>query len=568
VGDSRDIVVLGLFTALLMMASNLLSPILLIMGCLWGLWTAFIEGERAGSAARGITLGIGLSALYWLPAVTEWQAVHWVSFDNQLHRLNLSEVMQMPLYPAERLFNPFPANQLGMAVWLFALASIAALAYQFWRGQRPYTVLPFLVIGLTLFVIALWLPSEWLDSTAKFPRLSRTDLLVPVTVCSVIITAQFMHSLGQQYRFAWAIGTLVTVGLSYTILNPPSFSPYPAGNTINIYMESELRGSISGSFRDGHLLPQDTQTLPPPSFPLLASYSLGQVTKIESASRLAGSNLHTLSHSNQHDTLRVNNPLSETTIEILTLNFSGWTATFNGEPITVTNTLTDGFIQMTVPQGSGDLEVALHSTTPRTIGLLVSLGSLVTSLLFIWQWRFQQPPPAQPSVNKLTLGIQVMLAVTILGLQQVNLSQPSHPENRLATPISFENEVTLLGYDLNVSDQFIDLRLYWQANRPNLADYETQVQLIHRETEQTLLTQLHRAPGGWLTSYWIPEKTVQDYYGLSIPLEATPGEYRIEVLVLRCKSSDNPYTCREPQPLISTPSPVILPDHPTIPESR
>jgi hypothetical protein len=563
-GDPRDIALLSLLTAFLLTASNLLGPVLLIMGCLWGIWVAFVERGHGRSATLGVVLGIGLAAVYWLPALVEWQAVHWVAFDKQLHPLTLGEALQLPSYPSEKLFNPFPPDQLGIATWGFALLGMAVIGYQFWRGQKSLVILPFLGSGTILFAMAIWLSSEWLDSTATFPRLSRTDLLIPVTACCTIVAAQVVHR-AKGYRFSWVAGVVAAIGLSYTTFNPPQFVPYPAGDAISSYMESELRGSLSGSFRDGHLLPLDSPTLPPPSFPLLASYSLGQVSKVEAASRLSGSNLHTLSHGNQHDTLRVNNPLSETTIEVLTLNFPGWKASFEDQPIPITSTSTEGFIQITLPRGRGDLHITLKSTPSQTIGVLVSVASLAAVISLVWRWRFSQTPlPQQPS-SRLTFGIQVMLALAILGLQHFRPPAASIPETHLTTPVVFEDEVILLGYDWNASDSWVDLTLYWQATHPNLLDYETQVRFIHQATGELLLVQHHRAPGGWLTSYWIPEKMVQDPYRLRIPADAPSGEYNIEVLVLRCDSSDNPYTCREPQPLISTPYPVILPDHLTIP---
>ena len=95
------------------------------------------------------------------------------------------------------------------------------------------------------------------------------------------------------------------------------------------------------------------------------------------------------------------------------------------------------------------------------------------------------------------------------------------------------NEVTLLGYDLEVSGArpggTVRLVLYWRAERQMGEDYTVFVHLL--DADGRILGQQDSEPEGgfYRTSFWDVGEVVRDEHELTIDADAMPGEHRIEV---------------------------------------
>ena len=93
--------------------------------------------------------------------------------------------------------------------------------------------------------------------------------------------------------------------------------------------------------------------------------------------------------------------------------------------------------------------------------------------------------------------------------------------------------IKLLGYDLQPTtatpgDRVV-VTLYWQPVQPLSVDYTSFVHLID-ETGRGL-TQSDHQPGGdfYGSNYWQVGEVLRDEHSLTVPLEATAGEYRLRV---------------------------------------
>jgi len=547
-GDGRDAAILALVVALLTTAANVMGVLFLFMALLWGGWVVWQERRNGQVALLGYGIGLGLAAVYWLPALLEWGAVHWVTLEATHRQLQWGEVLRPPTLPDPAQLNPPVAAQLGLPIWGLFLVGGVFVMMEYRKNQAARLVLPFVIMGLTLFGGAVWLPNTWLDSMAKFPQLSRPDLLLPMAACGAIVGGQCARILASYHRVVRLCGLALLVGLTVgsasPLLNPPPFAPYHTVNPLTSYIQAELRGTFKGSFRNGLLLPKDTPTLPAPSLALLDSYQADQVLKVEHASRLPRGNLALLSHSPTHDTLRLDSP-RPTPLEILTLNFLGWGAEFRQSPIPIQSAPQTGFIQIEIPEGRGDLRVHFGATSARLIGIVISVGSsLLLALAFPLVKKRASSAPDLPAVSWQVIGACVLAIVLLLGGRSRNLARPYLP-NITPHPIIFDGGIDLLGYTLGNSTptagKTLDLTLFWQPARPNLPDYHIQVSLVD-STGRAVLVERHLNPGGVPSSYWKQERYIADHYALRIPSRLASGDYLLRLEVLRCQGT---YTCGE-----------------------
>lgn len=553
-GSGQDIAILILLTSLQIMAHNTVGPIFLGIALFW--WLFMGGAKHLGRCLLGIAAGIGTAAIYWLPALLERHEVHWIPFETTARPLRLSEVLGLLPTQDFLVFNPDSPAGLGLAAWgLFLLGSIICLGELTRRTTRKQAlaVVPFMVAAPVLIWIATEYQSTWLDSTSKFPALSRSDLLVPAAACCALVAAQCARIVDPLQRPlklpALFLLTSAIVGSSFYVMKPPVFVPYRLEDGRVAHLEAELRGAFSGAFHNGQLLPEGLDTLPAPSDYLLDSYERGTVEKLSRNSLLVRSELAFFSHTPTQDRVRLTSYEEGSQVEFLTLNFPGWQAEFRNEPVPVESP--NGFIQVILPAGRGVLHVFLGSTLARTLGTIITAFSLLIIPLALVAFRKQSVSSVQESRPTIQLTLSLgLLAVIGIGVAREYMPTRSRLETMTPLPLVFEGGVDLLGFDSETLQpgQISKLTFYWERARPNLPDYRFDVWLIDPATQRIIWQETHRAPGGWPTSYWQENRYVQDTYWIVVPEEIPEGEYKITVQVT-CESRSTLLTCAETIPL-------------------
>jgi hypothetical protein len=103
------------------------------------------------------------------------------------------------------------------------------------------------------------------------------------------------------------------------------------------------------------------------------------------------------------------------------------------------------------------------------------------------------------------------------------------PEMQTSVGAEFGQEVRLLGYDLQRTDQDVRLTLHWQALSEMATDYKLFVHLFDPATE-AILSQLDVLVGAdeYPTTRWIPNEVVGSQANLSLG-EVPKGRYRLAV---------------------------------------
>jgi hypothetical protein len=98
---------------------------------------------------------------------------------------------------------------------------------------------------------------------------------------------------------------------------------------------------------------------------------------------------------------------------------------------------------------------------------------------------------------------------------------------------NFANLVQLIGYDLDTRRAYqggrVPVTLYWQALAPIPANYQV---FTHLENETAgLVAQADGVPVCWSypTDLWRPGQIIADHHAISIPAEAPPGVYPLQI---------------------------------------
>jgi 4-amino-4-deoxy-L-arabinose transferase-like glycosyltransferase len=104
------------------------------------------------------------------------------------------------------------------------------------------------------------------------------------------------------------------------------------------------------------------------------------------------------------------------------------------------------------------------------------------------------------------------------------------PTFQHAVGSTFGSEIKLLGYNLSPNADGTILDLIWQANTNPATDYTVFVHALNPDGsccawQQDVMPQQNSYP----TSRWLPGEIVIDSYQITLPEDAVPGEYLIEV---------------------------------------
>ncbi|MBK8899858.1 MAG: glycosyltransferase family 39 protein [Anaerolineaceae bacterium] len=143
------------------------------------------------------------------------------------------------------------------------------------------------------------------------------------------------------------------------------------------------------------------------------------------------------------------------------------------------------------------------------------------------------PPGTLPTAARLVYTVNDQ--TTDLARLKVAAGQTAVPTPAHKVDANFANQITLLGYDLQVADGQARLTTYWQALRPLPTDYTIFLHLLG--TDGSLIAQHDGQPQGgrYPTSIWDTEEVVVDEVTLTWPPDEAPaqvalGLYRLDTL--------------------------------------
>lgn len=606
VGGARYLVLAALSLAGLLFSHNisfmLLAPLLaayllfLLFAPVQATGAGLMAGQpfvhRLGRVAAAVLLGLGLSAIFWLPAFGERDAIKLEGitqgfFDFRENFISLREYLSPPLPLDLAAINPeFPLSLglpqiFGSLAGILALVLVSGLTIRWKRksvGQnRPGTGFEFgPVIFFTLFFLLytfLALPQSatlWetvpLLELAEFPW----RMLGPAILCASLLAAYAAHGAThwtsgrfgarpRRYLYALLAVILLIIALNAYYLYPSQFVQWGTPGPADAFAYEVTSGAI-GTTSTGEFLPRTAQEFPRPDT-LWPDYVAGQPPqKIDPATLPAGARVVTVERRAESETFLVDTP-HPFAATVRTLYWPGWQVYIDDQPVAFTITDKTGLIQVPLPAGQSILKLRLVSTPLRSTGLWLTLlsGLVLAGLGLLSLWRPMagpiRPEPAIPA-RFFVAGSAVLVGFYLLSrplaplfVLQSNPDQPLLADQTLLVdfgrnPAGPEQQpdpqdtplLRLVGRDnfpatvqLNPNGETeLDVTVYWRALRPLLTNYAV---FLHLDLPdgRTVATADEAPPENIPTRNWPPGLYLRNPLELKIPAGLPPVRYQVNV---------------------------------------
>ena len=577
----RWLVVATISQAALIMSHNLLGLVftaMLLAYLIWVLVGRLLQGRRTQAPlvslrsfilpALALALGVGLSAVFWLPVALERGDVQLTltgpgHFDFHNHFLTLGALLAPSPILDLGATAPRFGFSLGLPQWPLALMALPTLIWG--RPDRRRRVGFFVLCAAGLVLLMLPLSTPVWEAVPGLVFLQFPWRLLGPAGAALSIAAAGGYALIAR-RGRWGVIALgLGMGLTLTLALPAMFPPlWPAdfGPTDRAaIIEFELTGVAVGTTSTGDYLPTtvETQLHPEPAY--LATYTAPDgVDKINRATLPAGTLVETLSHGPTHDRFRVESS-KPFILRLFTLYFPGWRATVDGVEVPIELGRPEGFITVQVPAGTHTVEVHLDAwaTPARTAGTLTSLLSLLALVMVAWLGRrpwFPSSLTGTEGRSEVEGGARrldrpawmcaggVILVFFLLKVGWVdgqhNWFRRTSPPGRVLgaqysladEPVDFGHHIQLLGFDLLRSEvragDTLPLTLYWRATAPVPENYQVFAHLTRPATH--LWGQSDNLnPGDFPTRRWPLDKYVWDDHRLGVLPGTPPGDYQLTV---------------------------------------
>ncbi|NPV07122.1 MAG: hypothetical protein HPY83_04040 [Anaerolineae bacterium] len=490
------------------------------------LYFVLLYGSPRSAAARwpyarligAGTLGIGLAAFFWVPAILEVRYV----LAGQV--TGLDELL-LQLQPLREWFSPFLIHRyrphqlvaaqhpLGLAQTVLAPIGAAALALQWRQLPPPARRAGAFAATVSLGTVALLLPASaplW----EKLPLLHYLQfpwrLQAVLTLCSALLAAGVVAWVRPGPFAALAAGALgaalMIAGMGGLRLESAHLPGYdrplaeadigPQGLVEYDYQTALWLREHGGEWlleympvwalprRADFFLPEDgvEATLPPVEV-TAAQLRSADPLSLDLAISLA----------------------SPGTISFHRFFFPGWRITADGRPLEPRPYGPLGLLAADLPAGEHLVQLRPGATPPRTLG--AALSALALLAIVIWSWR---------SRTRLPLAL---LAGAALFAALVAFRSHRYPTAHVPVPIQAQvgEAALLLGFHADRQGDWLEVTLYWLALDAHQDDYRVFVHAV--DPEGSLAAQHDGRPGQEFspTRRWVPGEVLADQHLLPVP---------------------------------------------------
>lgn len=537
---SRAIAVAGLLQTLLLLAEPRIwaCNVVLIAGL-----TPLIAVQQRHPRALAqclsvIILSLGLSAFYWLPAISESSALRWIEPHPSTFMTNLSlaSILQPALALDPLALKPAQQPVLGIVLMLGTLLSLPALLLR----VKGYSSHAFFLLAAALFIVA------------GLQRLIPIDISIGVASLCLAQAA----SRAMLLRFLWrpvprrlALGAAAALILAFStaIWRVPLKVAAPVVTTPQEQVRFEQQGYGIAVLPANRPIPTILAPTVRPNPLLLNGYTsnnlnrFGETTLDQSEASVLETTTQSLLY-----LVRLHQPGPVT---ILLAYDPGWRATLNDQPLPIERS-SEGLIVVDLPPiRGGQLSLWLEETPARAAGWVLSLFALFLSGGFLVNRQEQRYDASiqileQDELRILAVVVGTSIAITLF------LISPVVPQVLQASPGSGLQNVIRLGYRTDTGLEAIGYRLsqtlaragdsleialYWQALRFIPDNYQIRLQIRNVEQGQIVATESVQTPGNYPTRRWQRNLYVVDTHSLWLPSDLAPGRYVITVEALRCQ---------------------------------
>jgi hypothetical protein len=403
----RWMVLAAILQAALIMTHNLLGLVLSAMALAflgWELVGRLGAAWRQGGARTALVrwwpevgrvflvpaLGVGLSAIFWLPMLLERGDVQLTltgpgHFDFHNHFLTPGALLApSPILDLGAAGPRFGFN-LGLPQWPLALTALLAL---FWGAMAQRRLAGFFVL-CSAGLIALMLPLStpvWEAVPGMVFLQFPWRLLGPAGAALSVAAAAGYGWVAARERWgraALGLGVGLTLVLALPAMFPPLWEADFGPTDPAAMLAFEQTGVAVGTTSTGDFVPATVEISPHPEPAYLATYTApGGVDKVNRATLPAGTVVEVISHGPTHDRFYTQSDKAFI-LRLFTHHFPGWRATVDGRQVPIDLGRPEGFINVKLPAGAHTVEVRFEAwgTPARAIGTLISLFSAGGMLL-------------------------------------------------------------------------------------------------------------------------------------------------------------------------------------------
>ncbi len=434
------------------------------------------EGRRyLGLAMAGLTLGLALSAWYWLPALVERKAVQLQ--ENLTGYFHYSGHFRGPeLLQLELLFNYALTDEHTPFVVGLAQAAAIALGLAGWLRRRRFDAETISLI-LTLLVAIAFITPLSAPLWARIPLLPFAQFpwrfLSVVAFASAVLAGALVHLVPQASTLRWpAAGlaglVLLVAGLArlpthFIALNDADVTPE------NLALYEWFTGNIGSTVR-AEYLPATINPRPhssavflnggvkPP--PLTLEGEVGEASLVHGGA--AG------------ETWSVEVRSSQARLAFHTYAFPGWRASVDGRPAPVEAVPGLGYLAVTVPAGHHTLNLGLGRTPIRLAAEIMAGAAALAAV-----WLLLREPINRPRLGRWAGGVALVLLVTGGMVRLAPVSPPTdlatvtmdfhrdpYPHANPAG-VPFGDEARLQGYSLSAQEvepgETLEVVLTWDV---------------------------------------------------------------------------------------------------------
>ncbi len=560
--SAQRICLAALSIALLMLAHTAASLLFLgPLAVLAGTAVWFAPSSR-WAALRAIlltlALGLALSAFSWLPALAEIDATRYAAEAGKVaYQEHFADVLRWPEQVVAGAHNPGLPKTPGWAQMALGMMGTGLAVFLWWRGRQWVTAksaaLPVAltaVSGLMGWAILLLASSISSSLWARLPPLQSLQfpwrLLDIPTFCLALAGGFVLYTPFLQSRSRWAAGRLVVlvVGLIVAFaamlpyLYPPRNHSLPERPLLADATAVQQQFGIYGLTAWGEYSAATVTAWPTAvAFPG-ADEMIPLHQKIfdvpEGVTAVSGDPWRAMWHSNLPQTA---------TITLAVHDFLGWRAWVDGEEVAV-GVDGHGRIQLSIPAGSHQVELAFTRTKVRWLADSLALLALAVGLILLVQGRRLPRRLPQPETDFAPdesdggqwIIVPLLILCLLLGSKIIwfdHLSSPlvvhvadgRMPGTAIPAYGNFNEEIRLVGYETRPSGTLV---LYWQALADVAARY-TVVVTVADAQGKPLHTLVNDAPGYVSTAHWENGQLVRDVYHLPLNLQPAPSGYTVWV---------------------------------------
>ena len=539
---------------------------------LWSVYSTTIASpSRRRYALATMGTVVLLTSFFWVPALMERNTIRWTSvrLDPLAGSISLTEAFS-PLTGFEsNVLNPLPPRGIGFIAWMMGLVGILITA----TVRRHYSseVVGFALIGLFALVLTTPLTERLFPDPHGFLPLLPYHVMMMALVCFCLLGAQIggwlemLSPTTLHWRIAGLLGVCtLTLLAALPGVVPPTWANNGTQVTTIDMLQDELPGYHMATLREGILLPNTVHDLPQPSPSLIPDLAAGTFRRALRQGLSAETRLDPLE---QGPTQSVYTLVSERAgrADFYMFNWLGWRAELDGGLLGV-ETSTQGLLRVSLPiaRDGGNVVIRLGGTTARDAGwALTFAGLLMMVLLTRWQRRLRRRTLAKIVVPSPQRADLVTLIVIIIGWGALTTALQANPSlistNQTETEIVplrrfWQGGIDLLGFRLTTAQVApggtIPVTLYWQASRPVLATYQSEV-FLSNSTGEPLIVDAHRNVGYIPTLRWDLEHVVRDDFMLQIPAGFPPGDYLLRARLTVCNIPQM-LPCADTQDLVAT----------------